>query len=97
MKIPAISNMFLSNNRNNRYQSQPKNLSFQAVSVKKLKSMPLEKRLTHLFTTMSTQDIVAIGKNSKEIFDGLKQAIKGYDCVIKRILSYFGFFCAEIM
>lgn len=86
MKIPAISCSFIPYNRNNKYQSQPKNLSFQAVSVKKLKSMPLEKRLTHLFTTMSAQDIVAIGKNSKEIFDGLKQAIKGYDCVIKRIL-----------
>ena len=86
MKIPAISCSFIPYNRNNKYQSQPKNLSFQAVSVKKLKSMPLEKRLTHLFTTMSAQDIVAIGKNSKEIFDGLKQAIRGYDCVIKRIL-----------
>lgn len=87
MRIPAISNAFLYNkNGNKQEQSKSQNLTFQAVTVNELKSFPLEKKLTHMFTSMTSSDLVGIGKNAKEIFEGLRRTIKSYDHIIKRVL-----------
>ncbi len=91
MKIPAILNtqLYVNNRYNSRTQQSKKSVSFNAVDIGKLKKMPLENKLTHLFTTISSKDLVVIGKNMQEIQQGLKKTIASYENIIKRILVIF--------
>ena len=87
MKIPAITTALNYSNKFGQPKKTEKNNipSFKAVDIAKLKKMPLEDKLTHLFTTVSPQDLIVVGKSVPEIQMGLKKAITVFDNVIKRI------------
>ncbi len=56
------------------------------INVNQLKKMPLEKKLSHIFSSMGSGDIVAIGRSFEEIHKGLGKAVAGFNDIIKRIL-----------
>ena len=91
MKIPSIvAPLGHSNNSNIKQKKTNKvqhngNLTFKAIDISKIKKMPLEDKLTHLFTTIEAQDLIVVGKNIPEIQTGLKKALSTFDNVIKRI------------
>lgn len=64
--------------------SQP---NFEAtITVKELKKLPLDKKLSHLFASCSIGDLVAVGKNFDEVYKGLSKSIANFSDIIKRIL-----------
>ena len=96
MKIPAITPILYSNDpfqtKEKRIAIQPtakdtfSYIAFQAIDVRALKKMPLEKKLASLFTTITTSDLVVVGKNLKEVQAGLMKTLTSYDNFIKRLL-----------
>lgn len=88
MKIQSI-NAFAawsssSNRRKIENYSQPNFCG--TLNVKQLKKMPLEKKLTYLFSAIGTGDVVAIGKNFEVVHKGISKAVEGFNDIIKRIL-----------
>lgn len=89
MKIPTITNATLwhNNQSKNGHVNSTTSIKFQgSVSLKKLKKMPLDKKLSNLFLSLELGDIVTIGKNFKTIQEGLQKTVTNFDSVIKRIL-----------
>lgn len=88
MKIQSI-NAFTAWNSNSNYR-KAKNFSQPnfcgTLNVSQLKKMPLEKKLTYLFSTIGNGDIVAVGKNFEVVHKGITKAIDGFNDIIKRIL-----------
>lgn len=88
MKIQSINACVAWNSNSNRRNveklSQPNFCG--TLNVSELKKMPLEKKLTYLFSSIGNGDIVAVGKNFEVVHKGITKAIEGFNDIIKRIL-----------
>lgn len=82
--INGFASMNLIHERNETAKFSHPNFG-ATLDVNKLKEMPLEKKLSYMFSSMNTGDIIAVGKNFEEIHKGLNKAIEGFNNIIKRI------------
>ena len=88
MRIPSISSALFSYQKDNHYQQKNKTsfISFAALDINRLKKMPLEKKLTHMFSTVEKGDLIVVGKALKDLQEGLTRAINKYHSIINRLL-----------
>ena len=87
MKIQSIVSSAMQNPKSYSNNNKDNNrITFEGkLTTQQLKKFPLEKKLSHMFATCKTGDLIAVGKNFAEVKKGLAKSIDGFSNIIKRI------------
>ena len=90
MKIQSITSMASCRSDLCQRSNEARKTNFftfgKTLTPAELKKYPLEKKLTYMFSGCGINDLVVVGKNFAEVYNGLKKTITNFNDVIKRIL-----------